>query len=676
MRLSDLLEFEKITIQCHDNPDADAISSGYAVYLYLKEHGKDVSLIYGGYNVIRKSNLVLLVDTFDIPIRHVERLDKQELLVTVDCQYGEGNVTRFEAETVAVIDHHTITGPLPELNEVRSNLGACATLVWQMLKDENYDINANTELATALYYGLYTDTNSFSEIDHPLDKDLRDQAVFDRILMSRLRNANLSLEELETAGAALLHCDYIEEHRFAIVKVGPCDPNMLGIISDMVLEVDSVDSCLAFNVLPTGIKFSVRSCVKEIKASELAKELSLGIGNGGGHLDKAGGTIKMELLVPAYMEYCEKLHLTPRMEMEPDGKHKRPTDSAIKSLLNKRAEDYFNNTEIIYCENFQMDEAQMQSFHKRSIPFGYVYARDLYEEGTPITVRSMDGDMDIKVQQDTVIVIGFKGEIHLTREELFKSNYRIYDWKFHMSHNEYNPTIKNSVEGTVIFPLDYAKVCIPTGEAAIRVKRLDHNVKLFTQWDNSVYRLGETWDYLAMNGEDVHDVYIIEKRVFEECYEPEDGQDKDGVQAVIFELRGALMNEKNEVYAEIPYLLEELKLRGVSVAVVSTEGKKETVRLVEEYLGGADCVAGGEKSARGHHNHGAAADLCGGVMKALGVSSEKVIYVGSSEDGLKAALADGAACVAPTWTHPKRRPLRAIGVKRLVDWPLQLLYHM
>ena len=32
MRLKDLLSFNDIVIQCHDNPDADALGSGYALF--------------------------------------------------------------------------------------------------------------------------------------------------------------------------------------------------------------------------------------------------------------------------------------------------------------------------------------------------------------------------------------------------------------------------------------------------------------------------------------------------------------------------------------------------------------------------------------------------------------------------------------------------------------------
>ena len=85
MKLSELLAFNEIVVQCHDNPDADAIASGFALFCYLKEQGKKVSLIYGGTNRIRKSNLMLMLQTLSIPIKYCDSLEAPELLVTVDC---------------------------------------------------------------------------------------------------------------------------------------------------------------------------------------------------------------------------------------------------------------------------------------------------------------------------------------------------------------------------------------------------------------------------------------------------------------------------------------------------------------------------------------------------------------------------------------------------------------
>ena len=61
MKLSELLAYDNIVIQCHNNPDADTIACGFGVYLYLKSKGKEPRLIYGGQNVIRKTNLVMLI---------------------------------------------------------------------------------------------------------------------------------------------------------------------------------------------------------------------------------------------------------------------------------------------------------------------------------------------------------------------------------------------------------------------------------------------------------------------------------------------------------------------------------------------------------------------------------------------------------------------------------------
>lgn len=366
MKLSSLLKYNQIIVQCHDNPDADAIASGFGVYTYLKLHGKDVRLVYGGRNLIRKSNLVMMVKELEIPIENVRHTSKEvpaELLVTVDCQYGEGNVTLYPAEHVAVIDHHRVSKTLPKMHEVQSNLGACSTLVWNMLKEEGIDPNENEKLATALYYGLFTDTGNLEEIYHEKDMELRDNAKFHAGLLTKLRNANISIEELETAGAALLRCDYNEQYRFAVVKAGPCDPNVLGLISDMVLEVDSIDVCMVFSIVPNGVKLSIRSCVERIKANELAAKICRDIGSGGGHQVKAGGTLQMDLLTKEYETYCRKIGTEPRLVLDDTGNFERPSMSAIKSYLEYRMVEYFENREHIEAVIFDLDGTLLNTLY-------------------------------------------------------------------------------------------------------------------------------------------------------------------------------------------------------------------------------------------------------------------------------------------------------------------------
>lgn len=498
MQLKELLEYDNIIVQCHDNPDADAIASGFGVYTYLKSRGKHVRLVYSGRFLLQKSNLVLMVEELDIPIEYVESIEEAELLITVDCQYGEGNVVKLPAKTVAVIDHHQVSGELPPLKEVRSNLGACTTVVRELLKAEGIDINEDRNLATALYYGLMTDTNGFAEIYHPLDKDLRDDANYDRALITRFRNANLSLEELEIAGRALLHYSYNETYRYAIAEAEPCDPNILGIISDMMLEVDAVDTCLVYSVLPFGIKISVRSCIKEVKANELAEFITEGIGSGGGHTEKAGGFIKGERLNKAYDAY--------------------PCENKVESFFKWRMDDYFDDIEVIYAKDHEIDLTGMSLYRKKKIPVGFVKLSEVFAPGTMISVRTLEGDMDIEVQEDSYMMIGIKGEVYPNNKEKFERSYRELE-ETYVFEGEYAPTVKDMMAGENVSLIPYAKACIASGESYIYVKQLKHRVKIFTEWDEDSYMLGREGDYLAVRREELHDIYVIEEKIFEKTYD-------------------------------------------------------------------------------------------------------------------------------------------------------------
>ena len=275
MELKTLLQFDSIVIQCHNDPDADAIASGFGVWSYLRANKKEPRLVYGGRYPVRKSNLVRMVECLEIPVEHVHALEEEpELLLTVDCQPGERNVERLSGKKLAAIDHHiTRKESLSSLwdREIRDNYGACATIIWDLLRREQFDIKGNRRLAVALYYGLFMDTCKLQEICQVKDRAMRDEleSVFDqkdRDVIDEFKTHNLSAEELLIVGQALGTCENNKEKRYAIAQAAPCDPNLLGIISDQMLEVDTVDTCIAYCMLPGGAKLSIRSCSDETRS--------------------------------------------------------------------------------------------------------------------------------------------------------------------------------------------------------------------------------------------------------------------------------------------------------------------------------------------------------------------------------------------------------------------------
>ena len=501
MRLKNLLQYNKIYIQCHDNPDADTIASGYALYRYFMDMGKNVSLFYSGKFQIQKSNLKLMIQELDIPIVYLSEvyIGQADLLLLVDCQYGEGNVARVDAANVAVIDHHQIEMEVTDACEIQSELGSCSTLVWHMLEKEEYPVNEDTTVGTALYYGLYTDTNQFAEIYNPLDMDMRESVAVNQSMIRQFRNANISLEELETAGIAMIRTIYNAQYRYAIIKSAPCDPNILGLISDFLLQVDAVDSCVVYNILNDGIKISVRSCIKEVRANELAEFLCEGIGSGGGHIEKAGGFISKRL----YDKKYEGIH--------------------TESYFGDRMNDYFENTNIIYAKEQEADIAGMELYQKKELVLGFVRPSKVYPIGTDITIRTLEGDLDIEVTDDVVIMIGIKGEVYPISLEKFERSYRILseasDLKDTSIQMKYIPAIKNRKDNSTTQITQFAGSCMTTDRSRIYARPLKKTTKIFTAWDEEKYMLGKVGDYLAVREDDAHDIYAVEKKIFALTYE-------------------------------------------------------------------------------------------------------------------------------------------------------------
>ena len=493
MRLSELLIYNKIVIQCHDNPDPDTIASGYALYGYLKSKNKEVRLIYSGRLPITKPDIVLMIESLNIPIEHVQELSVEGLIITVDCQYGAGNVRYFEVEDVAIIDHHIQEVPIRNQQEIRSELASASTLVWDMLCQEGFNVNDYIEISTALYYGLFTDSSAFTEIHHALDKNMRDSLQYDKQLIRKLKNSIITLRELEIAGMALIHNSYNAANKYVMVKVQECDPNILGVISDFALQVDCVNVAIVYNEVQEGIKYSVRSCVKEIMANELAVYLSSDIGNGGGHRDRAAGFISQNKYNEVYS------HL-----------------NADEYFL-RRLTEYYQSFEVIDIVDSSQFENTLKCYKKLPSPIGYIELNQVVPKNTPIIIRSQKEDIETVVEEDMFLIVGGEGAVYLIDREDLKSNYETSDKKFDIPL-DYFPTIRVKKDDQFIYLKNYTKQCLVKGEVEIWAKSLEKSVKIFTKAQPDNYKIGQAGDYLVIGKDDINEIHIIRKEVFDTNY--------------------------------------------------------------------------------------------------------------------------------------------------------------
>jgi phosphoglycolate phosphatase len=493
-KLSDLLKYDGIVIQCHNIPDADTIASAFAIYTYLKEQGKSARIIYSGKLEITKANLLEMITKLNIPLEFEacepgEAPKTFETLVLADCQYGERNADKFKAETVITIDHHVQVTDF-DLGVI-TQLGSCSTIIWSLLAKENFDFNKHKNVSTALYYGLFTDTGNLEEIAHPLDKDARDNLPFDVGIIRSLRNNNLTLAELSIAGEALTKHNANHDIKYSIFRSAPCDPNILGFISDLALQVSGIDVCVVYNEQPGGYKLSVRSCSRSVMASEFTSFLTEGVGSGGGHIHKAGG----------FINKCESM-------------------SDIEDFMEGRIIKYFNSYDIIdsACHNMNPHESpEFKVYVKRKIPLGFAKSADIFDKGTPLLIRTLEGDTEAFAGENIFFMIGPLGEVYPIKKEKWENSYALTDEVFEQNY-VYSPTVKSKITGESAELIKYAKSCIPKGEVRIHARPLTKSAKVFTAWNTEGYMYGKAGDLLAIRSDDNNDVYIIREDIFEKTY--------------------------------------------------------------------------------------------------------------------------------------------------------------
>ena len=492
MELSALLQYDNIVIQCHDEPDADAFASGFALYCYLADHAQRPRLVYGGRSGSLKPNLRYMKELLQIPAEHVTELETPpDLLVMADCQYGEKNAQQFRAKEIAVIDHHQVRdrSALPAMHEVMENYGSCATVLYGMFRRDGYDISRNTRLQTALFYGLYMDTGQLQELWHPADKDMWDALSPDEGILGVLKNTNMTSADLNAVGNAFTSHMVDPNRRFAVTRVETRDRNILGIVSDTLLQVDSVDSCVVYARMGDIIRFSVRSCVREIRADEMARALAEGVGSAGGHMKKAAGVI-----------FCDAL----------------PELSGFADELANRIRQYFDQTDTFHAGE-AMDLAGFSLYRKLPVSAGAADLNKVFLPGRKVMLRTLEGDIDLTTDRDRLLMVGVGGEIYPISREAFDRSYSLSGKPYTFS-GDYVPAVRDYEDGTRVDLSALAMECTGLGTSLVYARQLTRRTHVFTVWDAQKYIYGNPGDWIAVQKENPDDVYIIARDIFAGTY--------------------------------------------------------------------------------------------------------------------------------------------------------------
>ena len=287
---------QKLLIVTHIYPDADAIGSASALWLALRQMGKDVQFYLPGevpYKMVKLAK--------DINIQYSIPADKFDALIIVDC----ANLSRMgddaqkivdQAGQVICLDHHFSHEAFADLSFIDSVAPASAVIVLALIEALEAEITA--PLADLLYAGLCDDTGCFrwssttaetfeqaaKLVQYGARPDLVAKELYFTVPERIFKLRGMVLEKMQTYCDGKITLIKITQEDLDQVNASASDAD--GLIDEIKMLASAVMAVL-IKETDKGWKFSLRSKNMQLDVNALAAKWG-----GGGHKMAAGYTVQ------------------------------------------------------------------------------------------------------------------------------------------------------------------------------------------------------------------------------------------------------------------------------------------------------------------------------------------------------------------------------------------------
>jgi nanoRNase/pAp phosphatase (c-di-AMP/oligoRNAs hydrolase) len=299
--LKGLSEESKVAIFCHDNPDPDALASALAMEAVCTSLGHFPTIYHGG--LIEHQQNQAMVRLLEIPLRRIildweldDVLNEADCIVTVDFhQPGANNVLPEECVPHIIIDHHASDKPVSaDVAFLRPEYSATSSLIANLLM--NMSVDMTPRLATALSFGIRTDTLSFTRSFNPVD--LRAlmwlNTWVDSKLLASIEAPLKSQDTLETFTQALAN----KKHDGTLILVPISSLKSrddLSQVADFLFATKETEVVIVYGIQRNKVLLSARSRRNNLHLG-LVLSKHFPDGQAGGHKALAGGQILFETL--------------------------------------------------------------------------------------------------------------------------------------------------------------------------------------------------------------------------------------------------------------------------------------------------------------------------------------------------------------------------------------------
>jgi nanoRNase/pAp phosphatase (c-di-AMP/oligoRNAs hydrolase) len=284
-----------LLILTHDFPDPDALSAAMGLMTLAREgYGIEARIAYGG-EIGRMENQAM-VRLLHIPVHKFRpvMLRRHAAVALVDTQPAfENNPFPANRRAALVLDQHrSDVAPAAEFALVDPGCGATCVLVARALID--HGIPLSQRLATALAYGILTDTLNFYRAQRPdiVQTYLQVLPQCDMRKLARIQNPIRPRQFFSTLGRGIREAILIRQT--LITHLGPVDtPDRVAQVADFLLQYRGARWCLVTGRHKGRLHASLRSTRLDAQAGEFLRDAFGNPRQAGGHGAIAGGSCRV-----------------------------------------------------------------------------------------------------------------------------------------------------------------------------------------------------------------------------------------------------------------------------------------------------------------------------------------------------------------------------------------------
>lgn len=306
-------EQESVGVLMHPGPDPDAMACALGVAALAEQQDTDATLYYTGQ--IRHHENRAFQTVLDVTFEQIGQAGDiaEREIVLVDHNRPRGFPGAEAIAPLAILDHHPGDGTGREFTDLRTGVGACATILSEYFDSLGYtpvdpeeygslDSTAGAlppRISTALLYGIQADTNHLTNGCSSAEFQAASYLYsgIDEDKLDRIANPPMDAESLDVKARAVL--DREVRSAFAISDVGRVsNVDAVPQAADELRRLEGVTAVVVLAERDGVIHLSGRSNDDRVhmgKTLEAAVE-EIPMSSAGGHARMGGGQVSTEHL--------------------------------------------------------------------------------------------------------------------------------------------------------------------------------------------------------------------------------------------------------------------------------------------------------------------------------------------------------------------------------------------